>query len=68
LRFLINIFLFTPEIFASSVPLRMVQDDGAVARLLPADCLAIEEIGAAGREKLEYAELILSIFFGFNGI
>ncbi len=26
----------------------MVQDDGAVARLLPADCLAIEEIGAAG--------------------
>ena len=30
----------------------MVQDDGAVARLLPADCLAIEEIGAAGKQEI----------------
>ena len=38
---------------SESLPLQrvsMVQDDGAVARLLPADCLAIEEIGAAGVE------------------
>mmetsp|Transcript_35514 Transcript_35514/g.71104 ORF Transcript_35514/g.71104 Transcript_35514/m.71104 type:complete len:115 (-) Transcript_35514:699-1043(-) len=49
----------------------MAVDEGAVARLLPADCLAIEEIGASGAvfDVLAWiALLVTALFMSFKAM
>jgi len=49
----------------------MAIEDGAVARLLPADCLSIQEVGATGAifDLLAFlALLITGLFMGFKAM